>query len=166
MEARTTRERPEVLIALIEHGSRPAAFLLVGLLVVVWLFAVREHFFDVFRNTESLKFGTFEVKLRASAVAANVGSELQALGTLNDEQLQLFLILGRRRGHISYEGEELTEENLRRLQEIGLIAEMKKLPNEKLWWRVSEQGHKLHEITRNLILSSIRLSATPKQAIP
>src|SRR5712691_5744428 len=90
-EARTTRERPEVLITLIEHGSRPAAFLLVGLFVVVWLFSVLEPLFNVFRQAETLKVGSFEVKLRVSAAAANVGHELQALGTLNDEQLQLFL---------------------------------------------------------------------------
>jgi hypothetical protein len=152
------RERPELLLALIEHGSRPAAILLVGLLVVVWLFAVREPLFRVLRNATLLKLPWFEIQLQQRAAANDVVAELEKLQTLNDEQLQLFLVVGKKREHIAYEGEEVTQENLEALRAAGLLDSVESLGEKRFRWQVSRDGHRLHDIIRQLVFEAIRSS--------
>ncbi|MBI4380855.1 MAG: hypothetical protein HY574_06660 [candidate division NC10 bacterium] len=160
-ESKTQDAKPEVLLTLIEHGSRPAVILLIGLFLVTWLFTVREPLFDVLRKAQTLKLGSFEVQLRENADSANLGPQLRALEGLSDEQLQLFLVVGKQRAHITYKGEEVTDKNLKKLQEVGLLAEVRPEPEGGFWWRVSEKGITLHNIIRTLIFSSIRRSAAP-----
>ena len=158
---KTREAKTEVVLALIEHGSLPAAILLIGLFLIIWLFTVREPLFDLLRKAETLKVGSFELGLRENADSANLGPELRALKGLNDAQLQLFLIIGKKRQSISYTGEELTQENLRKLQAVGLLTEVRENPKGSFWWEVSEKGNKLHDIIRTLIFSSIRRTAAP-----
>jgi hypothetical protein len=157
-----TQERatPQVLLALIEHGSRPVAILVIGLCIITWLFFARGPLLQLLSETEAFKFGSFEMRLKKAASSANLGAELQRLQELTHEQLQVFLIVGKKRGHISYFGEELTEENLRALERAGLLAEVRQQPEGGLWWRVSQEGHRLHELIFTQLLFSIRQSAT------
>jgi hypothetical protein len=155
---RSTEGKSDILLALIEHGSRPAAMALVGLFVILWLFSAKDPLFGLLRQAETLKFGAFEIELRNIAESANLDKELNALVTLTDEQLQLFLVVGKKRAHIRYEGEELTEENLRKLYEVGLLAEWRNEPDGGYWWRVSEKGNTLHDIIRGLVFSQLRRS--------
>jgi hypothetical protein len=156
-EPKTQKAGNEVLLAFIQYGSRPVAILFIGLLLIIWLFTVREPLFGLLENAQ-LKYGLFEVKLLKKASSANLSTRLRALENLNEQQLQLFLIIGKKREHISYIGEEVTEENLKKLQEAGLLKQVEKTETG-FWWEVSEDGKKLHDIIRSLIISSIRRSA-------
>ena len=151
--------RQGLLLAFIQHGSRPAALAFIGLLVVAWLFTVRQPALALLGQAQKLKVGSFEVELRAKATEANVEKELQALNRLSEDQLQLFLVIAKSRSHITYQGAEVTEANLEKLREAGLLAEWKKGEGGGYWWAVSEDGHRLHEVVRRVILSSIRKSA-------
>ena len=145
--------RSEILLAFIEHGSRPAALVLIGLFVTIWLFSVK----DVLKT---VRVASFELELQTITESAKLSNELEALAELTDEQMQLFLIVGKKRTHITYKGKEVTDENLSKLYEKGLLSEWRKEPSGDYWWRVSENGHRLHDIIFNLIFSSIRRSAT------
>ena len=151
--------RHELLLAFLQHGSRPLALAFIGLLVVCWLFTVREPAFEMLGQAQKLKVGSFEVELRAKATQAKVENELEALNRLSEEQLQLFLVIGRSRSHITYDGPEVSDANLEKLKEVGLVAEWKKEPEGRYWWAVSEDAHRLHEVVRRLVLSSIRKGA-------
>jgi hypothetical protein len=158
-EPKTSDVKTAVLLALIEHGSRPVAILLLGLFLIMWLFTARRPLFELLSDAQRLKVGSFELQLRKSTDAADLRPELRALQGLNDEQLQLFLVIGKERKHITYNGEEVTEENLNRLQKAGLLAEVRKEPQGGFWWRVSDKGFTLHNIIRTLVLDSIRRAA-------
>ena len=147
------QHKPEILLALIEHGSRPAAFALIGLFITLWLFSVKG-------TLQKVSLASFEVELHTVSTSANLSKELNALAELNDEQLQLFLILGKKRNHINYNGEELNEENLNKLYEKGLLSEWKMEADGGFSWTVSKDANRLHDILRNLIYSSIRRSTT------
>ncbi|MBL8166508.1 MAG: hypothetical protein JNJ50_00045 [Acidobacteria bacterium] len=151
--------KPEILLALIEHGSRPIATLIIGLALVIWLFFVRGQLFDFLNNAEALKIGSFEVKLRDIAKNVNLDPTLRALKELNGQQLQLFLIIGKKREQIRYEGEEVTDGNLSILKDAGLLSSYEKLPNGDYKWAVSENGVKLHNIITGLIFTSVQQSA-------
>ena len=157
-EPKTQKAGNEVLIAFIQYGSRSAAIVFIGLLLIIWLFMVREPLFGLLGNAQMLKLGSFEIKLREKVSSANLSTELRALENLTDQQLQLFLIIGKKREHISYTGEEVTEENLKKLQEVGILKQVKKTETG-FWWEVSEDSNKLHDIIRSLIISSIRRGA-------
>jgi hypothetical protein len=150
--------KPEVLLALIEYGSRPAAILLIGVFVVLWLFSVREPLFQLLGQAQELKIGSFEVQLREDAVYANLDTELRALKELSLAQLQLFLVVGRERERITYNGPEVTQENLRALEQAGLLSEVRRTDDGGLEWRVSSKGHELHELIFSQLLFSIRRS--------
>jgi hypothetical protein len=153
-------QRSAILLAFIEHASRPVAFLLVGLFAVGWLFYAKGPLFDLLGRAERLKIGFFEAQLRERAASADVGRELRALGGLNDHQIDLFLVVGgKERQDIMYNGEEVTEENLRKLQEVGLLAEWGRTPDGRYRWTISKEGNTLHRIVRSLITSSVRRSA-------
>lgn len=147
------QRRPEVLLALIEHGSRPAAFALIGLFITIWLFSVKG-------TLQKVSLASFEVELHTVSTSANLNKELNALAELNDEQLQLFLVLGKEREYINYNGEEVNEENLGKLYEVGLLKDWQTTSEGGFSWTVSKNGNRLHDILRNLIYSSIRRSAT------
>ncbi len=151
--------RTEILVALIQHGSRPAAALLIGLLVAGWLFAVKDPLLDLLQRAQKIKYGPLEVELAERAALADVSAELKSLARLTDEQLQLFLVIGKYRSHIRYDGQEVTEPNLERLRELGILARWEKRESGDLWWQVSEEGHRLHDIVRNLVFVSMRRSA-------
>src|SRR6185503_12905145 len=120
MSEKITPEKT-VSLALIEHTSRPLAYLIIAILA---FFFVREPIFDLLRDAQKVKVGSFEVELRARVNQANVGDEFRALQSLDDEQLQLFLIVGKERSDkvpVIYEGEEAIEENFSKLRELGLL---------------------------------------------
>lgn len=158
----TEQEKPHVLLALIEHASRPTAILLVGAFVVLWLFAVRGPLFQLLERAQLLRLGSFEVQLRADAAYADLGTELKALNELSLSQLQLFLVVARERentAHITYRGPEVTEENLRALEKIGLLSEVRREEDGGFFWRVSNEGSELHSLIFSQLLVSIRRSA-------
>lgn len=162
-EAKKATGKPEILLALIEHGSRPIATFLIGMALITWLFLVRVPLFNFLEKSKSLKVGSFEVQLREIVEKANLNPELFTLQELNDQQLQLFLIIGKEREPITYYGEELTEKNLKKLKEVGLLSDVQvKAKQNELGWKVSEKGAKLHNIITNLIITSIRQSALPE----
>jgi hypothetical protein len=148
-----SKGRSEILHAIIEHSSRPVAYVLIGLFATIWLFSIK----DVIKTA---RFGDFEVEIQSIAKSADVSRELNALSKLSDGQLQLFLIIGRKRTHITYYGEELNEENLEALEAAGLLTEYRVEVDGSFWWRVSTNGHRLHNVIFNLIVSEIRRSAT------
>jgi hypothetical protein len=153
--SRTERASP-ILLALIEHGSRPAALVLVGLLGMVWLFSMRQPLLDLIGQVTTLKIGSFEVQLQLAAQSADLVRELDALRDLNSDQLQLFLVIGKRREHITYRGPELTAENVTKLRDTGLVEEWRTEPDGSFWWRISDKANKLHDIIQNMVFSRIR----------
>jgi hypothetical protein len=153
VEGRQDKGRYEILLAIIEHSSRPAAYILIGLFATIAVFSLK----DVIKTA---RFGDFEIQIQAIAKSAEVTKELNALSKLSDDQLQLFLIIGRKREHISYQGHELNKENMEALEAAGILAEYRIEADGSFWWRVSANGHKLHNVISNLIVSEIRRSKT------
>jgi hypothetical protein len=153
-QAEPRRVSTEVKLALIEHALRPAAFAFVGILLFVWLLIAGG-------SIELLKAGPFEAKLREQAEKKAVQKELRELEGLTNEQLQLFLIIGRKRQSelITYSGSEVNEPNLQSLRAAGLLSSFDIEEKEgKDWyrWEVSEKGHQLHQVIFDLLLASIR----------
>lgn len=147
----------KIAVAWIEHGIRPVVYLILGLGFIVWLFCVREPLFQVLGAGETtVKAGSFEFSLRATANAGNLAHELTALQTLDDAQLQLFLVIGKERKPIQYHGEEVNEQNLRKLKEAGLLLDYRKAEKGGFRWDVSEKGHRLHDIIFAQVVKSIK----------
>lgn len=149
----------QLILSAVEHASRPVATVLIAVFLLVFGYCTRERWFSLLEKSETVKVGSFELKIRQDADKANLSTELRTLSELNDEQLQLFLIIGKERNPIKYYGEELSQENLRKLKEVGLLSEFDQKPNDELGWKVSEKGHRLHKIISSSINSSIRNSA-------
>ena len=151
-----------VRLALIEHGSRPLAILLIGVGILLWLTWVRDPLFEVLNRTQDLKFGSFELRIQAEADAQNLGDALQNLRELTADQLALFLVIGRdRQQDIQYRGPEVTEENLQALKDAGLIVDFRKPPDGGFQWRVSDDGNRLYDIVSLNIQLAISLGAAP-----
>jgi hypothetical protein len=151
----------KITVALIEHGIRPVVYLLLGLAFVFWLFSVKEPLFQVLKSSEThFKAGSFEVSLRAMANAGHLADELTALQTLNDAQLQLFLVMTKWRRPIGYHGEEVNEENLRKLKELGLLLDYRKDDKGEFHWEVSEKAHRLNDIIFSQVVKSIKRTPT------
>jgi hypothetical protein len=146
----------EIILAVIEYASRPLATVFVGILVVLWLFFMRGPLFQLLANTERVKIGSFEIQLREQAHYENLGDELRALKNLTPDQLELFLIVGKEREHISYFGPEVTEPNLRALKDAGLLSEFNKQPNNQWFWRVSDNGFALQRLIFGLLTAAIK----------
>jgi hypothetical protein len=147
----------KITVALIEHAIRPVVYLLLGLAFVLWLFSVREPLFQVLGTSEThFKAGSFEVSLRAMANAGHLGDELTALRTLNDAQLQMFLVMTKWRRPIGYHGQEVNEENLRKLKELGLLLDYRKDDKGEFHWEVSEKAHRLNDIIFGQVVKSIK----------
>src|SRR5262245_53037383 len=154
---REQKPNNELRLALIQHGSRPAAIVFVAVLVVIWLFPMRERFFSLLGHAEELKLGSFSLRLREQATSANLGEEYKKLETLSLEQIQLFLIVGaKRKADISYRGPEVSKENLEKLQEVGLLQDVKVQEDGNLSWRPTEEGTRLHKIIIEQVVASIR----------
>lgn len=150
------QSKREIILAVIEYASRPLAIVFVGFLVVVWLFFMRGPLFQLLANTERVKIGSFEIQLRDQAHYENLGDQLRALKTLTPEQLELFLIIGKEREHISYSGPEVSEPNLRALKNAGLLSEFYKQPNNQWFWRVSDNGFALQRLIFGLLTAAIK----------
>lgn len=157
--AMSRANKQDILLAFIEYSSRPAATLLIGMTFLVWLFIVRDQLFNFLDKSTSLKVGSFEMQLRDVVEKANLNPELRTLQELNDQQLQLFLIIGKERESIAYYGEELTEKNLKKLKQVGLLSDYHVKTQGEFRWTVSDKGSKLHNIITSLIINSIRQSA-------
>jgi hypothetical protein len=157
-EDRPDSEGPkrEVVLALIEHASRPVATVFIGAFVVLWLFFMRGPLSQLLANAQTVKMGSFELQLREQAHYEKLGTELRALKNLTPDQLELFLIVGKQREHISYFGPELTEDNLRALENAGLLSEFHKLPNGQWFWTVSDSGFALQRLILGLLTAAIK----------
>jgi hypothetical protein len=147
-------------LALIEHGSGPLATLLIGVLVVLFLFWAKDPLFSMLGRAQELKVGSFEIQLKDEAAVENLSPELQALRTVTPDQLALFLVIGRQREQIVYDGPEVTEENLKALQGVGLLSSVKQLPEGRFSWQVSEKGSRLYEIISSQLQLAINRSAS------
>ena len=151
-----------VLLALIEHASRPLAILVIGIGILLWLTWAKDPLFDFLNRTQNLKVGSIEVQLQTQADAQNLGPALQSLRELTSDQLALFLVIGRERGSgINYEGPEVTEENLHALEQAGLVVGVQRASDGRLTWRVSDEGNRLYDIIYKNIELAIRLGAAP-----
>ncbi|WP_432719623.1 hypothetical protein R0381_000238 [Jeongeupia wiesaeckerbachi] len=147
----------KIAVALIEHAIRPIVYLLLGAAFIVWLFYVRGPLLDILgRGDTTVRGPGFEVSLRMQAKEGDLSDELAALQTLNDTQLQLFLVIARQRGPIQYNGEEVTEENLNRLKDAGLIVDVRRTDQGAFQWSVSEKGYRLHNIIFRQVIRSIK----------
>jgi hypothetical protein len=149
------KQRSDILMAIIEHGSRPVAYTIIALLTFLFLFSIKGPAFDLMKDAQELKIGSFEVRLRADVDLYGLNNELTALQTLNDQQIQLFLVVGKRREHITYIGEEVTQENLDALYKAGLLSEVTKEKNGDFFWYVSEKGHQLHNLIFQQVTKAI-----------
>ena len=72
------------------------------------------------------------------------------------QQIQLFLVVGRSRLHITYHGPEVTEENLKKLEELGFLSGVKRLEDGGLFWEVTDKGHNLHKLVFEHVTKAIR----------
>jgi hypothetical protein len=70
--------------------------------------------------------------------------------------LELFLIVGKEREHISYFGPEITEPNLQALKNAGLLSEFYKQRNNQWFWRVSDNGFALQRLIFGLLTATIK----------
>lgn len=153
----------EILLALIQHGSRPLVMLLIFVIVALAVFFARCHIYLWLANAESVKIGSLEVRIREEAQSGELGKEFRSLANLSDEQLELFLIVGReRKSNINYKGQELSEANLRQLQDLGLLQNLTPAANNQFSWEVTDTGQKVHSTLLRLVADSIsRAVRTP-----
>jgi hypothetical protein len=146
----------EIKLALIEHASRPFFYALVGLFFIGWLLVMREPLSQFLLNVS--KVDAFGVLIERSARESNVTPSYENLKDLTDEQVALFLAIGGKRTEwISYSGPEVTPDNLRKLQEAGLLTEWH--PNEDapgFTWTSSPEAQRLHAIIVNQLIGSIK----------
>lgn len=153
---RDNGSRKELVLALIEHGCRPAAIVLVGLLVFLWLVSVKDPLLGLLDRTQELKVGGFSIRIREKARTADLIEEYKKLETLSLQQIQLFLIVGAKRdAHITYGGPEVTKENLEKIQEVGLLQDVRE-EGDSLKWRTTMKGEKLHAIIFDQLVAAIR----------
>jgi len=146
----------EIILALIEFASRPLATVFVALLVVLWLFFMRGGLFQLLANTQEVKIGSFEIQLREQAHYEDLGDQLRALKNMTPDQLELFLIVGKKREHISYSGPEVNETNLQALKNAGLLSEFYQQPDKQWFWRVSDDGFALQRLIFGLLTAAIK----------
>lgn len=166
--ASTDRQfKKELILAIIEHGNRSIAILLVAVMVLIAVWILRAPLRSWLSNAQSVKVGSFEIRLREQARSQQISNELSKLQYLDDAQLQLFLIIGRFRErksagdfHISYSGEELNKQNLDKLQSLGLVTDVQIAPDtNQFTWKVTETGTKLHKLLLGNAIQSIRAAA-------
>lgn len=157
----------DVILAVIEHGNRSIAIILIGVMVLVAVWILRAPLRSWLANAESVKVSWFEIRLREQARTEKISNELSKLQYLDDVQLQLFLIIGRFRErksagdfNISYTGEELTKPNLDKLQSLGLVTDVQTAPGTNNFsWTVTENGTKLHKLLLDNAVRSIKTAA-------
>ena len=157
-----------VLLAIIEHGSKPVAYVLVGFLVFIFLFSVKEPLFDALNRAEEIQYGGFFYR---AASEEGISRELKDLASLSHDQIQLFLIIGKKRPdqYITYRGPEFTQQNYRKLEEIGLIDNIIDEVNpetgkhDSISWRVTEQGNRLHTLLMKEVVKAIRKAKEASQ---
>ena len=157
-EAKTNRKLA-LQLAWIEHGSRALATVLIAILIIILLFWAKDPLFSLLGRTNELKVGSFEIQLRDEAQVENLSRELQALRDVSSDQLALFLVIGRQREPIMYNGPEVTEANLKALQQVSLLSSVEPLPDGRFSWQVSEKGTRLYEIISAQLRSAINRSA-------
>jgi hypothetical protein len=140
--------RHDIMLALVQHVSRPAAVVFAALLLFLWLLIAGIEL-------EALKGAGFEARFKKSVTQRNLGYELKQLRQLNPSQLQLFLIVAsdRREQRISYTGPEATVENWEALKQAGLL-EYKRIDEHMVDFTVTRKAHLLHlAIMENLVES-------------
>lgn len=143
-------------MAIIEHASRPIAYVFLGLFLFVFLLSVREPLSKSLESAAKVKMGSFEF-IREEADNSDLGKELQVLVALNRQQIILFIIIGKFRAtHTTYGGEEVTEENLRVLKNVGLLSDYTKREDGGFDWTVSEKGDELHSIIMRNFVKAIK----------
>ena len=148
--------RRELLLALIQHGSRPAVIGLIGLMIFFWLFSVKEPLCRLISRTQELKVGSFTIRLRENVKIDNLGEEYKKLETLSLQQIQLFLIIGVKRNvNITYDGPEATKQNLDKLQEVGLLQNVREEGGGR-YWDTTEKGERLYGIIFDQLVVAIR----------
>jgi len=152
----------ELLLAFIEYGSRPTAFVLIAVLILAGFLAVKQPLFELLGRTNELKLGEW---IHLKAETAGVSTELQKLASLTKQQIQLFLIVGTKRPgyQITYNGPESKEENYKALESAGLLEniEIERNPDtgkRDLSWKVTAQGERLHALLMEQVISAIEKS--------
>ena len=152
----------ELLLAFIEHGSRPTAFVLIAILILARLLSAQQPLLRLIGRTNELQIGEW-IHLKAETVG--VSHELQKLASLTSEQIQLFLIVGTKRPgrQITYNGPESKEENYRALENAGLLENIliERNPDtgkRYLSWKVATQGERLHGLLMEQIITAIEKS--------
>ncbi len=157
----------DVILAIIEHGNRSIIILVIAFLALITIYCARDPLGAWLSKTGSLRVASFEWKVREEAARAQVSSELSKLRSLDNGQLQLFLIIGSFREkkaagdfNINYTGEELTKPNLDKLQELGLVSDVGVAPNGNFIWTVTPTGYKLHRVLFENTIEAIKAAAT------
>jgi hypothetical protein len=148
--------RREILLALIQHGSRPLGLLLITLALLFAIYCARCQIQLWMANAELVKFGSLELRVREAVTqSTEVGKQIKSLGDLTPDQLELFLIVGTQRNtDINYSGPEVSGPNLLKLQELGLLRNVNPDPL-KLSWAPTEKGNQLHNALLGLVGDSI-----------
>ena len=166
--ASTNRQfRRQMILAIIEHGNRSIAILLVAGMVLIAICILRVPLRSWLSKAQSVRVGSFEITLREQARSQHISSELSKLQYLDEKQLQLFLIIGKFREHkaagdfhVSYSGEELNKPNLEKLQSLGLITYSETAPDSNTFtWKVTDGGQKLHTLLLGAAAQSIKIAA-------
>jgi hypothetical protein len=142
--------RRELLLALVQHGIRPAATVIVALLIFIWLSTAG-------LELSMLKGPGFEARFDREVANKDLRSELESLQTLDRDQLQLFLIVGRDRGtrSIHYTGPEAQIENWEALQRADLLK-YNKLEGERVEFTLTPKANLLHKVLFDSLYESIQ----------
>lgn len=160
-------KKNEILLALIEHGTKPLAYIVSGMLLFLFFLMIKNPLVDAVGRANEIQLGGFVYR---GAIDAGVIRELDALASLTTDQIQLFLIIGRRRpgSFISYDGPESNAENYERLREVGLIGNFEQYQDpdtgeNRLSWRITDDGSTLHTLLMLEIDSAIKRAANAER---
>lgn len=137
-------------LALIEHGSRPAAYLLIAVIVLIGVLQFRDPLFDLLDRSQHLRVGSFEVRLQERVRAFEGDEDLKQafsrLKNLNEDQIALFLVVGAPgRDNYQFSSHEVTPENLQALQSAGLISGYTKNADGSYTWTSTPEAARLYQ---------------------
>ena len=140
----------DLILALVQYGTQPAAVVIVALLVFTWLMTAGTQL-------SVLKGPGFEAKFDRDVEKEELQSELRSLRTLTKDQLQLFLIVGRDRNgqKIDYTGPEATDENWEALATAGLLT-FRDIGDKRVEFTITRKAYLLHVVLLDNLYRSIQ----------